>query len=230
MSRENADRDGVRYTLEDETRRLIYYPPCHYCGKETRVYFYSKARIYKCDECAKKQVKEHERLRRLSKGGDKGYKFQNAINRIENHCRDMTEYTNAIMIVNKKLDREGWYQSTEEMMVALELVKNKVRVKHQVQIGPYKVDFLLTDLKVVLEIDADIYHSIKREKQIWRDKYITDVLGQDWEVIRIDTKDINRNITKLLTSILKVLSKRSQLRKEFNGEIPSWYTEKAKLI
>ena len=87
-------------------------------------------------------------------------------------------------------------------MVVLELLRWKIKVHHQVKIYSYSVDFVLPDLKVVLEIDGPMHrlNSVK-EKESIRDELICLALGSDYEVIRINTENINLNVTKLLDGI-----------------------------
>ena len=94
-------------------------------------------------------------------------------------------------------------------MVALELIRRGVKAHHQAKIFDYSVDFLLPDMKVALEIDGRVYHGRDREKkESIRDDVIAWKLGQGWEVVRIDTENVNKNVTKLLPGIRAVLNYR----------------------
>ncbi|NLA85964.1 MAG: DUF559 domain-containing protein, partial [Clostridiales bacterium] len=120
---------------------------------------------------------------------------------------------NAIRLVEQSLKRRGWYQSTEEIMVAIELIRRGVRAYHQVRIFEYTVDFILPDMKVALEIDGMIYHGKdKQDYQNNRDIAIIDKLGKGWEMIRISTDNINRNVAKLIPAINAVLARRKKKR------------------
>ncbi len=48
------------------------------------------------------------------------------------------------------------------------------------------------------------------KKEGVRDDVISWKLGRDWEVVRIDTENINRNVTKLLPAIRAVLNYRKR--------------------
>lgn len=95
------------------------------------------------------------------------------------------------------------------MLVALELFRRKVVAQHQVRVFEYTIDFLLPEMKVILEIDGSIYHGRDRERreQI-RDELISEKLG--CEVIRIPTDNINKNVTLLLPAISVVLRNRKR--------------------
>ena len=129
---------------------------------------------------------------------------------------DIAQYKAAIDLVRKKLNNRGWFQSTEEIMVALELARRSVNAHHQVKVFEYTVDFVLPEMKVVLEIDGAPYHGKDRQKyQQTRDDVIKWKLGDDWEVIRISTDNINTNITKLIPGIRAVLNSRKKCARQF---------------
>ena len=137
-------------------------------------------------------------------------KLNNAIKRIS-AVTDISKYENAIAYVSQNLNRPRWFQSTEEIMVALELLKCGVRANHQVRIFEYRVDYVLPDLKVVLEVDGPIYHGKdKARQQQTRDDVIRWKLGAEWEIVRISTECINMNITRLMPAIKEVLRRRKK--------------------
>jgi very-short-patch-repair endonuclease len=142
----------------------------------------------------------------------KQMKLQNAIKRISK-ITGIEHYKDAICLVEESLSRTGWYQSTEEIMVALELIRRNVKAFHQVKIFDYSVDFLLPEMRVALEIDGKIYHGKDRQKyESIRDEVITNKLGEGWEMIRITTDNINKNVTKLIPGINAVLKSRKLQR------------------
>ena len=101
-------------------------------------------------------------------------------------------------------------------MVALELARRGVNAHHQVKVFEYTVDFVLPEMKVVLEIDGAPYHGKDRQKyQQTRDDVIKWKLGDGWEVIRINTDNINTNITKLIPGIRAVLNSRKKCARQF---------------
>lgn len=125
------------------------------------------------------------------------------------------------------LYKDHWFDSTEEMMVAIELLHKKVNLRHQVKMGRYRADFVLPDYKIVLEVDGVMFHNENtRKKEQIRDNLIILNLGAEWEVIRITDKLINDNITKLVPAILKLKDKRQYYRKRHNGTLPSWFSDR----
>ena len=71
---------------------------------------------------------------------------------------------------------------------------------HQQKIGRYKADFVLPELKVILEVDGSIYHR-DSSKEGERDTYICLCMGAEWTVVRVKDYMINKDITKLMTGI-----------------------------
>lgn len=62
-----------------------------------------------------------------------------------------------------------------------------------------------------LEIDGRPFHTKDKEKaQTLRDEVIADKLGEGWNVIRIDTENINTNVTKLVPAIKRILKYREE--------------------
>ena len=98
-------------------------------------------------------------------------------------------------------------------MVALELIRLKIKAHHQVKIYNYRIDFILPDYKVALEIDGKLFHGKeKKEYEELRDETIRNKLGDGWEVIHIDTENINMNITRLMPAIRAVLKRRQRVK------------------
>ena len=97
-------------------------------------------------------------------------------------------------------------------MVGLQLLKKKIRFIPQYKVNLYKCDFYLPDLKVVLEIDGEIFHTEDRKQyEADRDAAITDSLGEGTEVIRIKASLINKNVTRVTKAIYAVLKHRSKI-------------------
>ena len=75
----------------------------------------------------------------------------------------------------------------------------------------YSIDFVIPEYKVALEIDGRPFHGKDHaDKQRKRDEVIIWKLGEDWEIIHIDTDNINANVTKLVPAIKAVLKSRKK--------------------
>ena len=202
MSYAEAKQDGIPMT-RDSRGFLQYHPPCHICGESINSWDYIRGAVYTCKDC-KQLLVEYK----LQENSGKEKKLETAIKRISK-VTDIEKYDKAIAWMRKNIDHQGWFQSTEEIMVAMELIRRGVKAYHQVKIYEYSVDFVLPDYKVILEVDGSIYHGKDRLKQQdIRDEVVSDKMGDGWQVVRIPTDCINMNITKLMSAIKKVLNQR----------------------
>lgn len=225
MSFIEAKEDGVRYAKNG--RMTSYYPLCSICGKEVHSLSYIRGLRYTCKECKTEQyLSDKERSAEISKA-EKEKKFENAVKRMQKMGCHGKPYWKAAQTVRSNLGRDQWFESTEEIMVAIELVRSKVKTRHQVKFGRYRADFVLPEEKVVLEVDGRIFHAGKAEKERLRDELIVLALGPGWEVIRIGDDLINQRINRLLPAIKKVKERRMLYRKLNNGALPEWYSDKA---
>lgn len=227
MGYNEAKEDGIR--IVSSNNYTAYYPKCHICGEETKVMAYIRGTKYTCKQCKLKNYMADKELRVTINKDKKEQKFENAIKRIEKNVgKNIKKYDRAIEIVHKNLHKERWFESTEEIMTAIELIKNGLKVRHQVKAGIYRIDFVLEDEKIILEIDGKMFHTEKtKEKEFARDNILLLKFGTDWEVIRITDDYINQNIKRLVPAIRKVRDERQRVRKLNDGILPDWYTEKS---
>ncbi len=214
MSYPEAKADGI--PIEEKPHRTtLYYPPCRFCGTPVRSWSYQRNVRYACPACRKEAVAQERAEAALAAATGKEKKLEMAIKRISK-VADITLYTDAIEAVRKQLKQPGWFQSTEEIMVALELLRQGVKTHHQVKVYDYSIDFVLPDMRVALEIDGLPYHGKERQKyQETRDDVLKWRLGKDWEIIHIRTDNINLNVTRLLPGIRVVLAERKKCAHEF---------------
>ena len=201
-----------------------YYPPCSVCGKAVMSYSYIPEYKYTCQKCKAREDDMGDDLDAIARKIIKEKKLKTAIKRI-NNVADIEKYGKAIKNVDRNLGRANWFQSTEEIMVALELIKCGIKVYHQVRIRQYTADFVLPDDKVVLEIDGAVFHTKDTKNyESHRDDIINLSFGLDWEVIRISSSSINKNITKLYPAIKAIQKQRKILREKNKGILPKSYS------
>ncbi|PKP72417.1 MAG: hypothetical protein CVT83_00180 [Alphaproteobacteria bacterium HGW-Alphaproteobacteria-5] len=77
--------------------------------------------------------------------------------------------------------------------------------RRQHPIGPYIVDFVCLDLKLVIEADGGQHNEIRAAHDAKRTAWLEE---RGYEVIRFWNPDILRNIDGVLETILDVLEKR----------------------
>ena len=221
-----AISDGIRIDHGNKYSER-YYPLCCICGKEVMTYSYRSNKQYTCKQCKLEKALADKETRVEEDYEVKERKFENAVNRVKQVVCFTEDYEIAAGKIHAKLHNSGWFQSTEEIMVAIELVKNKIKSRHQVQFGKYKADFVLPEEKIVLEVDGTPFHNnFTRDKENLRDNLITIALGTEWEVIRISDNLINKNIKELIPALIAVKLERKKVRFQNCGELPNWYTDR----
>jgi very-short-patch-repair endonuclease len=228
MGIKEAREDGIRFKINSGGCNW-FYPLCHICGEEVPNWNYRREIKYTCNKCklenkladkVKKECDDYELKER---------KFGNAVERIMKVVPEnqKAKYKEASEAVHDKLHTAGWFDSTEEIMVAIECLKRRIRIRHQVKFGTrYRADFVIESMKVVLEVDGVCYHNkYTKEKEELRDSLIVAALGPEWEVVRITDVLINENITKLVPAIKEVVKRRKLVREKY-GYLPEWYTDR----
>ena len=197
---------------------------CWFCKKEIELEK-SKHRVF-CDECKAK----HDETVKLDKANyailKKKVMYERALELMEKQGCDMSEYRNAAVTVQKYL-YTNWdkFDSADEIIAAIVLIKNGVQLKMQHKVGKYQIDILLPDEKIALEIDGDRHRS-RQEYDSQRDLEIRDALGEEWEIVRIGTHYIEENCGKLLEAVTTLRKKKKLLREEHGGVIPSWFDKR----
>lgn len=215
MSYHEALEDGIPMKKGADYSRNGYYPPCHICGQPVYTWAYRRGVKYTCSACRAEVIRQEREEKEDKAALVKEKKLEKAIKRVS-AVTDIAAYDKAIKYIRDHLDRSGWFQSTEEIMVAMELIRRGVRGRHQVKVFEYSLDFVLDELKVVLEIDGSVFHGRDREKyQQTRDDVIRWKFGDGWEVIHIKTDCINMNVTRLMPAINEVLKKRKKCARQF---------------
>ena len=169
--------------------------------------FYPFGRRY-CSKCSSVISEEDAREKAEYVRLKKNEMYKRALWRLEMQNTNMYEYKEAAEVVKAKLEENpDKFDSSYEIIAAIVLVKNRIYTKTQYKIGRYQVDFLLPDLGVVLEIDGDRHEHRKIEDNN-RDIDIRHALGPGWDIIRIDTKYLDRQAVKLPEAINAVIEHR----------------------
>lgn len=161
-----------------------------------------------CAECFKKMLeqKREEEVQWVTLKHKR--MFETAIHKLEHQHIRFEDYEEAIKHVDQyNLNHLDKFDSSEEIMAAIELIQNAIHIKPQYKIGRYQVDFLLDEICIALEIDGHT-HKTKKEYDNWRDIDIKNTLGPDWEVVRIPTVLIDKDVKRLVPAIFKVLQYR----------------------
>lgn len=201
---------------EVRTDRGITYYTCKKCGRERGLHKKIKKYLvegYLCEDCKsnekylKRKRKENQPKIDLDEKQSELYgdlyeqaikeaRFERAVSRIEKQVNSINAYKNSIDTVHKLLHRPQWFSSTEEVMMAIQLLKDGYKIIHQQKVGRYKIDFVIPDKKIILEVDGSIFHTNK-ESEAKRDFFIHKSLGFDWKILHVSTDEVNTRLTKI---------------------------------
>lgn len=153
---------------------------CWMCGAEVEVARKTNTHFV-CQMCkAKMKISRQEKM--IERATKKYIKSRH-------HLLSQEKIDKIVNIVWKQARKNGFYDSADEVMVALQLAYEGVWFKNQVKVGGHRVDFILPDMHVAVEVDGEIYHA-DTEKTQRENERIKEHLGDDWEVIRIPTKEV----------------------------------------
>lgn len=157
-----------------------------------------------CRDCKKKTETEYDALKEEYVRLKKEVMFENAIETLEGQSINIYDYREAIDAVHDYIkSNPDKFDSSYEVIAAIVLIQNKVQCKPQAAIGRYRVDFMLPDEYVILEIDGE-RHKNNKYRDSERDRAIKEELGEFWEIIRIDTELLKTNAKELVRAIRKI--------------------------
>jgi very-short-patch-repair endonuclease len=222
MGYADALRDGIRHYV-DEKGTNCYVIPCVECGAGVKSWAYKSNIKYRCTSC-REEYKEKEKSLKVNTHAElKNKRLNKALDRLRKQGNDLTKYEKAVEVIKSNFDKLDWFQSTEEIMVALELYKQNVKFNHQVKVDKYKIDFVIPEEKIILEIDGELFHNdVTKDRN--RDNIILLYFGVDWEIVRINTAYINQNVKRIMQAIKAIKNNREKVRKSHNGQLPFNYS------
>lgn len=179
-----------------------------------------------CPDCQEKHDRQIEKMRTAYMKLRSMLMFDRALRKLEKQEAKLCFYKESAEVVADKIkENSDFFQSSQEIMAAMELLRNRIRIKLQQNIAGHKVDMLLPDEKIVLEIDGYMHdHSQKRDYRI--DIKVRAELGSDWEVVRIPVKYIEQNISQLLNAIREIKRFKQETRKKNKGILPAWFSRR----
>lgn len=212
-----------------EPAQDVHFFPCWRCGIPVVSYTsYPILRVF-CPDCKNEYQEEKERILKEYVQLKIRVMHERALRILEKQEAHLFKYREASQAVLEfALSNPDKFQSSHEMIAAMELIRNEIKVKIQQKIENHRVDFVIPDMKVVLEIDGYM-HDFKKVKDSKRDLKIRRILGPEWEVIRIPTKYIEQNASALIKAIRELYNFKQKVRKQNNGIIPDWYSDREKM-
>lgn len=183
----------------DMNKRFIHI--CVMCGKD----YESNARgSYKCPKCESKLAL----VKKLEIVDKAEYKLTRTSGR--QRMKNGIDLSKEICTVKKRvangIDR---FSSLQEAMVAIQLEKQNVKYESQKEINGKKVDFFLPELKIILEIDGELYHT-DEDKEFLRDRQIMRGIGEEYEIVHIEADSVPRYTWNLKEALVYIVQERNE--------------------
>lgn len=209
---------------------MIEYFKCWRCGKEVPFTYEPRRTVY-CKECEEKHIEEHNQLIKEYATLKIRVMHDNALRIMEKSEKCyMHEYEeSAKHVLQKALENTENYMSAHEMVVGIILNNYKYYYEPNFKILNYRVDFYIPEFKVCLEVDG-AQHAHKLEYDSRRDIDIRNVLGSDWEIVRIKTGYIEENPEKIVDAIEALAKEKRRLRKKNNGIMPYGFSKRENVL
>lgn len=203
-----------------------YYYPCWGCDIPIHSYASQPQLRPFCPDCKEEFTKNKEETLKQYINLKTKVMHERAIRFIEKQHANIAVYKEpAEVVLEFALSAPEKFGSSHEMMAAMELIRNEVKIKMQHKISKHRVDFFIPSMKVVLEVDGYM-HATRTLKDSKRDVNILNELGKGWEVIRIPTKHLETNLKQLIPAIKAVYKEKQGLRRKNGGFIPSYYSKR----
>jgi very-short-patch-repair endonuclease/DNA-directed RNA polymerase subunit RPC12/RpoP len=200
---------------------------CWHCGQEHERVYEPENRVF-CDECFTEYRREHKGIVEEYGRVKVLVMHETALRLMEKAGVYMHEYQDAAKkVLDRAVSASESFFSSIEMIVAIILSEFGYEYQPNYQIGKYAVDFLIPELKVCVEVDGHLH----KGREIFdsnRDIEIRQVLGPEWEIVRLPTKYITKNPPKVPDAIEAILNKKKSLRKENHGVLPDWWSMREK--
>ena len=199
-----AIKDGIRISRAGQYGEyVLYHPKCIKCGEECSIAKYDSNKGYACTKCKAKEKRMFQEQR-------KARAFERAVRKMKSSPTTrklFNQYSEAIEEVHAMIENGVKFDSVEEILVAIQLTKDRISFVTQKEVAGHKADFVINDMKIVLEVDGVLYHT-DEERDAEIDCRMKQDLGDDWEIIRISDENINFYFPAIIKAINRVLAER----------------------
>ncbi len=204
---------------------------CWACGKAT-LSSGNKGKRAWCDKCRDAHTREQTAKAHQYLVLQSELMVERAVKLLEaqEHKVDILEYKEAIGAVTERIKEDPYkykFDSAHEILTAIELINNQIKIKVHPSIGSLTPDFMLPEENIVLEVDGH-FHQYSRAEDKKRDIYIRTTLGAEWEVVRIPAEYLEQNIAKLTDAILEIRDYMQRERKKNGGILPESFSKRDK--
>lgn len=173
---------------------------CLFCGT---ILDEERDKKYICEECENKM----NLLKQITKIDTAQEKIEKSATKfLRRNCSYENERDS---VIRKVLTQKFHFMSTEEACFAMQLEKEHIRYYPNYKIGKHRVDFFLPDMKRIIEIDGEIYHT-NDDKDFLEERAVMRIIGEEYEIIRIPASYVPNYIIKNLKELIEfVVEKRN---------------------
>lgn len=174
---------------------------CLICGEEFES---GKTNAYSCDKCESKirLIKKMEMVdkaqRELEKRTGKMKSFKPK--------RNMSKYVKPVK--ERVMNGIDNFSSMPEAVVAIQMERIGLKYETQKEIAGKKADFVIPEIKIILEIDGELYHT-DEDKSFLRDRQIMAVMDEEWEIVHIHTEEVPMYTWNLREALPFVVTQRN---------------------
>ena len=201
---------------------------CWKCGKPIPHDDFSGQTRRFCEKCYEEYSEEYKPVTVQYAVLRNRVMFERAMRIMERACADMTKYMKyAVAVMRHSRDNPEKYRSADEMIAAVVFLEAGHDIEMNASVGHYRVDILIRDMKIALEVDGD-RHSSKKAADGKRDIEIRAKLGKEWEVVRIPTKYIEGQPEKIPKAAKALYDSMKQIRMKNSGLLPEAYSRRQK--
>lgn len=174
---------------------------CVMCGKD----YENNTRIsYKCSKCEQKLAL----VKKLEMVDKAEYKLTRVPGK--KRMKNGNDLFKEICSVRKRIANGiDKFSSLQETMVAIQLEKQNIKYESQKEINGKKVDFFLPELKIILEIDGELYHT-DENKEFLRDRQIMKGIGEEYEIVHIEADYVPRYTWNLKEALPYIVDQRKE--------------------
>ena len=120
--------------------------------------------------------------------------------------RDMSKYVKPVK--ERVMNGIDNFSSMPEVVVAIQMERIGLKYETQKDIAGKKADFVIPEIKIILEIDGELYHT-DEDKSFLRDRQIMAVVGEEWEIVHIHTEEVPMYTWNLREALPFVVTQRN---------------------
>lgn len=179
-----------------------------------------------CHDCHRKHVAEYKKTLAEYLKLKNAIMYERALRIMERAGVHMTKFKRYAQAVQRhSAENPELYKSAHEMVAAIIMLETGTDFEMNYKVGPYIADMYIPRLALIVEIDGEL-HDGKELKDSNRDVKLRQILGDEWEIVRIPTKHIEENPLKIPDAIKALAEKKRRLRKENGGFLPNSYSKR----